>query len=161
MSTSILGFQAPLLRAVADSLGLKSVAEIARQPGVQAVYRVTVQYFDGRASNSVATLRRVQVGGAVCEVAYQRALHQKPLVHPIDDARYDEFIAALRGIHFDKMADQSGLPAYNSTDLWLVERAAGAFSHSVIAAPELALGDYNALVNAVRHGLPEALRMVK
>jgi hypothetical protein len=161
VSASILGFQAPLLRGIADSLGLKPVTEIARQPGVREVYRVTVQYFDGRASNSVATLRSTQVGGAVCEVAYQRALNRRPISHPIDEPRCQEFIQALKGIRFDKMADQSGLPAYNSTDLWLVERAAGTFSHSVILAPELARGDYNALANAVRHGLPEALRMVK
>jgi len=53
------------------------------------------------------------------------------------------------------------LPAYNLTDLWLIERAAGTFAHSVILAPELARDEYSKLVNAVKNGLPEALRVVK
>lgn len=161
MSASILGFQAPLLRAIADSLALAPVTTIARQAGVQEVCRITVQYYDGRACNSAATLRSTRVEGAVLEIAYQRALKRRPLVHTIDAERYAEFVKALKGIDFDHLGDQPDLPAYNSTDLWLVERAAGTFSHSVILAPELARDAYNRLANAVRHGLPEALREVR
>ena len=85
----------------------------------------------------------------------------KPITHPIEDARYQEFVKAVMGLHFDKLPDQPDLPAYNSTDLWLIERAAGTFSHSVILAPELARDEFSKLVNAVRNGLPEALRQVK
>jgi hypothetical protein len=161
MCASILGFQAPLLRAIADALALKPVTEIARQVGVREVYRITVQYYDGRACNSVATLHSSHVGGAALEVVYQRALKSQAITHSIEDARCREFTQAATGAHFDRMADQPDLPAYNSTDLWLVERAAGTFSHSVILAPELARDDFNRLANAVKHGLPEALRMVK
>ena len=165
MCASILGFQAPLLRAIADQLGLKPVTEIARTPGVQEVYRVTVQYYDGRACNSVATLRRSSAGalsdGAALETVYQRALARKPIAHRIEEARYEEFVRAVKSLNFDRMRDQPDLPDYNSTDLWLVERAAGTFAHSVILAPEQARDDYGRLVNAVRHGLPEALRQVK
>lgn len=164
MPASILGFQAPLLRAIADQLGLKPVTEIARAPGVQEVYRITVQYFDGRACNSVATLRR-QTGGVVIETAYQRALARKRITHTVNEERYREFAQAVKSLHFDRMRDQPNLPAYNTTDLWLFERAAGTFTHSVILAPELAppltTDTYGRLVNAVRNGLPEALRMVK
>ena len=79
MCASILGFQAPLLRAIADQLQLPPVAEIARQPGAHEVCRITVQYFDGRACNSVATLRGLPGSGNTLEVVYQRALLRKPL----------------------------------------------------------------------------------
>lgn len=160
MSASILGFQAPLLRAIADQLGLKPISEIARLPGVHEVYRITVQYFDGRACNSAATLRS-SLTGVVLETVYQRALARKPIAHGIDEARYEEFVQAVKSLRFDRMRDQPNLPDYNSTDLWLVERAAGTFYHNVILAPELARDAYGRLANAVKHGLPEALRQVK
>ena len=94
-------------------------------------------------------------------MAYQRALNRKPLSHRIEEQRYTEFITAVKGINFDHLPDQPDLPAYNSTDLWLVERAAGTYSHSVILAPELARDAHNRLANAIKHGLPEALRQVK
>lgn len=157
----MLGFQAPLLRSVAEQLRLPSVSELARQPGAQEIYRITVHYFDGRACSSVNTLRRTLAGGYVLESAYQRALASKPLTHPIDRERYSDFVRALKSLNFDHMGDQPNLPGYDSTDLWLVERGAGTFTHSVILAPELARETYARLVNAVKHGLPEALRQIK
>lgn len=161
MCASILGFQAPLLRSIADQLGLPPASEVARKPGVREVFRFTVHYYDGRACNSVATLSVVQTSGVRLENVYQRALNRKPITYPIEDARYAEFVRAVMGIHFDKLPDQPNLPAYNSTDLWMIERAAGTFLHSVILAPEFALNDYSKLTNAVRNGLSEALRVVK
>jgi hypothetical protein len=43
----------------------------------------------------------------------------------------------------------------------LVERAAGTFIHSVVVAPDTAVDHHARLVNAVKNGLPEALRLVK
>jgi hypothetical protein len=161
MCASMLGFQAPLLRSVADQLKLPSVKVIAQQPGVQEVYRITVHYFDGRACNSVATLRRSSTVGIRLETVYQHALGEQPLVHQIEDLRFEAFVKAVKGLRFDKLPDQPNLPDHHSTDLWLIERAAGTFAHSVILAPELARDDYSMLANAVKHGLPEALRVVK
>jgi hypothetical protein len=161
MSASILGFQAPLLRGIADQLGLKPISEIARKPDVTEVYRITVHYFDGRACNSVATLHATQTGEIVLEIAYEGALASKPITHEIDLTRWEDFVQAVKSLSFDRMRDQPNLPEYDSTDLWLVERAAGTFSHSVILAPEIALDAHGRLANAVRHGLPEALRQVK
>lgn len=158
---SILGFQAPLLRGIADQLKLTPIQEIARQPGVQEVYRITVDYYDGRASNSVATLRGALIGGVLLEMVYQRALGGRPITHHIENARYREFSQAVKGLNFDKMADQPGLPEYHYTDLWLIERAAATFYHSVIVAPTIARDTYSMLANAVKNGLPEALRQVK
>ena len=161
MCASILGFQAPLLRSVADQLGLPPVSEVARIPGVREVYRFTVHYYDGRACNSVATLGVSPTGGIQLENVYQRALLNKPLSYSIEAERYQEFVRAVMGLHFDKLPDQPNLPTYNLTDLWMIERAAGTFLHSVILAPEQARDEFSMLVNAVRHGLPEALRVVK
>ncbi len=161
MCASILGFQAPLLRGVADQLKLTPIQEIARQPGVQEVYRITVHYYDGRACNSVATLRSTLIDGVVLETVYQRALNHRPIVHRIENERYKVFTEAVKWLRFDRMQDQPDLPEYHSTDLWLVERAAGTFYHSVIVAPELARDSYARLANAVKNGLPEALRQVK
>ena len=161
MSASILGFQPPLLRGIAEALGLATVNSIARQPGTHEVYRISVLYYDGRACNSAATLYSAANAETVFEVAFQRALQRKPLRHRIEDERFETFVKALKSVRFDRMGDQPNLPAYLSTDLWLIERAAGTFSHSVIVAPEEARDDYGKLVNAVRHGLPEALRRVK
>jgi hypothetical protein len=157
MAGSVLRFHAPMLRAISDALRLEPVSQIARQPGTKAVYRITVNYYDGRASNSVATLHcaaeRIEL-----QVAYQRAFSAKPLTYRIDELRYETFVRALQSLRFDRMTDQPDLPEYNAADLWLVERAAGTFVHSVIVAPTLARDDHGRLVNAVRHGLPEALR---
>ncbi len=67
----------------------------------------------------------------------------------------------MASVSFDHLPDQPDLPGYDATDLWLVERAAGTFAHSVIVAPDLARDQYARLVNAVKHGLPAVLRQVK
>lgn len=155
-----LGYHLPTLRGVAEHLHLERVTQLARRPGMQAVYRITVHYFDGRASDSAATLYRTTADGVRFELRFQRALGGKPLSSPVSLDTYETFIKALQSIGFDHMDDQPNLPAYNMTDVWLIERGAGTFVHSVIVAPELASGAHARLVNAVRNGLPEALRMM-
>jgi hypothetical protein len=133
---------------------------MARRPGMQAVYRITIHYFDGRASNSVGTLYRTTADGVRLELRFQRALGGKPLSPPVSLVAYETFVKALQSIGFDHMDDQPNLPNYNMTDVWLIERAAGTFAHSVIVAPEFATDAHAWLVNAVKNGLPEALRIV-
>ncbi len=159
--SSLLGFQAPLLRSVADECRLPPIREVARAPGMQDAYRITIYLFDRRASDSISTLCCSTTGGAVLETVYQRTLLLNPIRHVIDAADYDEFVKALASVSFDRLPDQSGLPDYDATDLWLIERAAGTFAHSVIVAPDLAQDQYARLVNAVKHGLPAVLRQVK
>lgn len=154
-----LTFHAPLLRAIADRMALPPIAESARAAGIIGVYRFSVHYFDGRAHDSVATLRHVSTGAWI-EVHYDHQ-PQKPVITPIPLDRYQLLVKAFVRLQFDKMSDQDNLSSYDSTDLWLVERAAGTFVHSVILAPALATGVHNGLANAVRHALPEALEMVK
>lgn len=155
----LLGFQAPALRAVAESLRLPTVAQIARMPAVAAVYRITVMYHDGRASNSAATVVQRRDGN-ILELAYTRALTGKPITHTIPQARLDAFARTLAQLGFDRLPDQPDLPDRNVVDLWLIERGAGTFVRGVIVAPELAREKYAALIDAVKTHLPEALREI-
>lgn len=154
---SIIGYHAPALRAIAESLGLEPVSRIAKQPGVQAVYRVTMLIHDGRASSAAATVTRVGQG-VVLELAYQRALDGKHLTRTLPIPRYERFTSALVALGFDHLPDQPDLPDRPTADLWMVERAAGTFNRAVVLAPALAEGKHLSLVNAVRTYLPEALR---
>ncbi|NDJ60144.1 MAG: hypothetical protein GYB67_03415 [Chloroflexi bacterium] len=161
MSPSLLGFQAPLLRAVAESLHLPKITAVAREPGMQAVYRITIHYYDRRFCDSVGTLRHKLTTGAALTMHYQRALSDKPLTHTLLPRRCQEWAHTLQRLRFDSLPDQPGLPDYDATDLWLIERAAGSFTKSVIVAPDLATGGHADLVAAVRAHLPETLRAVK
>jgi hypothetical protein len=159
--SSILGYYFPTMRGIAQRLKLETVAQIAQRPGVQAVYRVTVHYYDGRACDSVTTLCKSVADGITLDIRFQNALGGKPLTQLIAPARFEEFVKALWGIGFDHMRDEPLLTGYRPVDVWLVERAAGGFVHGVILAPELAKDNHARLVNAIRNGLPEALRIVK
>ncbi|HLU08117.1 MAG TPA: hypothetical protein VK003_00485 [Oceanobacillus sp.] len=147
-----------LLRGITERIGLPATTQVARRPGVQVVYRVTVHYRDGRACDSVATLVKSVAEGVRLEIHYQNALEGKPLTPEIPPERYEDFVQALQNIGFDQMRDQPDLP--NAADLWLVERASGTFVHGVVVAPDSASEQHARLVNAVRNGLPEALRMI-
>lgn len=158
----LLGYHVPLLRAVADEIGLPTVAALARQPGASEVCRVTAHYYDRRACDSVGTVIKWMTGGAVLEMIYRHALDHKPLVYPVDADRARALLTALKTAGFDKLDDQPNLPARDAADVWLIERAAGTFYHSVVVAPEIVqTAAHRALMDAVRRHLPEALRMVK
>ena len=162
MDGSLFNSHAPSLRAIADAMQLESVSLLVRRPGVQDVYRITVHYYDRRACDSVATLSKSITGGVTLDVVHRRALDHKPLTYRVDDARLRAFVAMIQRVRFDKLTDQPNLPVYDSTDLWLIERAAGTFRKSVIVAPANADADpYKMLVEAVRNYMPEALRQVK
>jgi hypothetical protein len=154
---SIIGYHAPALRAVAESLGLEPIAQIAKQPGVQAVYRATMLIHDGRASSAAATMKRIGQGVSL-ELAYQRALDGRHLVRALPIIRYERLASALAALGFDHLPDQPNLPDRPTADLWMIERAAGTFHRAVILAPALAEGVHLQLADAVRTHLPEALR---
>ncbi|HYO87965.1 MAG TPA: hypothetical protein VER79_04910 [Candidatus Limnocylindrales bacterium] len=152
-------FHAPTLLAVAARCGLRTVGQTARQPGMQGVFRVTISYHDRRARDTVTTITRAAVGLAL-DIVFDGAVG-KPLHHAFDPDRYDAFARALTGVGFDHLKDAPNLPAPGKGDVWLIERAAGSFAHGLLLAPDHAEGVYSRLVNAVRNGLPEALRQVQ
>lgn len=159
-----LTFHAPLLRSVAGRLHLPTVITLARAAGVIGVWRITVHYYDGRHPDSVATLIRRMGSMTTLERRSERP-DDRPVVRTLSDARWETFNRALVSLRFDSLTDQPDLPVYDTTDLWLVERAAGIFVHSVIVAPDLAdtvwrttgRESWARLVSAVRNGLPEAV----
>ncbi|MFN8379574.1 MAG: hypothetical protein U0452_12980 [Anaerolineae bacterium] len=120
---------------------------------------MTVDYHDRRARASVTTISRTAVGIRL-EIAFDGVLG-KALQHPFDLDRYNTFTQALLGLGFDRLKDAPDLPAPGKGDVWLIERAAGSFAHGLLLAPDRAEGVYARLMNAVRHGLPEALRQVQ
>jgi hypothetical protein len=121
---------------------------------------LAVFHHDGRVRDCVATLIDSQIDGARLENVYRVAFNEKPIVYRIPRDRYQRFVDALRGVRFDQLADQPDLPSHG-VDLWLLERAAGTYSKSVVLAPALADGDYWTLASAVTMFLPEALREVR
>lgn len=152
-------YQAYLLRSIGDQMKLTPLQKVAMQPGISAVYRLTVRYHDRRACDSVATLQRWREQMTL-EIVYRGRFDHKPLKMTIQPTRYEAFVASLHKLHFDHLKDQPNLPTYGA-DLWLLERAAGSFAKSLILAPELAVGIYVELVNAVKTYLPEMLREVQ
>lgn len=149
---------AALLRDIAEALELPPVRRLARAPGVCAVCRVTVHRDDRRALDAVATVIRDSAGVSL-EVRYEGLRHLRPVRHPLAVDRLAALLLAWQRAGFDRLRDQPGLPLHGA-DLWLLERAAGTFVHSVIVAPQTAVGQHAALVAAVREHLPEALREV-
>jgi len=148
-----------LLRAILDTTQQRPLTQIARMPGVNEVYRLTQHTYDRRSRDSVATLFLTRIGARV-EIVYSATFGGKPLVYALSPERAQHFVSALRQAGFDQLADQDDLPDYDSTDSWLLERAAGAYTHSVILAPDLAIGRHEQVVEAVLLYLPEALRPV-
>jgi hypothetical protein len=154
-------YKASALFAIADQLELPILKHLGRTPGVKALYRLTVRYHDRRAADSVATLTAMTVGGPpVLDVIYRGLFEQKPLRFSIEPLLYEAFISTLDTLRFDRLPDQPGIPVYG-TDLWLLERAAGSFSTSLLLAPDRATGVYASLVMLVRARLPEAIRTIQ
>jgi hypothetical protein len=156
----LLAPHAPTLRAIIESVGVAALADIIRQPGVSAVYRLTVYHHDGRARDTVSTLIHAPVSGSRLETVVRLMFGGKPLVYNVLPRRYEHFVNRLNAANFDQLGDQPSLPPYGA-DLWLLERAAGSFNKSLILAPDRAEGVYASLVAAVRDHLPEALREVR
>ena len=151
--------QAFLLRAIGERLRQEPVKRIIKAPGLQAVYRITVYYHDRRALDSVATVREMAQGDPELTMVFRGIFDDRPIKRTIPRQRYETFTQALQRLRFDHLKDPPGLPQ-SGKDLWMIERAAANFIHSVIVAPETATGVYAELVDAIRTQLPEALRTI-
>ena len=150
--------QAFLLRTIAERLGQEPVKRMIKAPGMRAVYRVIAYYHDRRALDSVATLCAMVQQDPALAVVYRGIFHHQPIRHVVPRRRYEDFVGALQKANFDHLKDQPGMPQH--ADLWMIERAAGSYVHSVLVAPETADGVHGDLVNTVKTHLPEALRMI-
>jgi hypothetical protein len=152
-------FLASMLRSIAEQMGIIPTEQTALRPGVRAVYRLTIRYHDRRSRDSVATVTRRGGDGAELGVVFYGLFNHKPLIFPVTPQDYTAFSDGLSQLRFDRLDDQSGVPFYG-VDLWMFERAAGSFYHSVIVAPELAEGTYWQLVRLAYTHLPEAVREI-
>ena len=147
------------IRLIALRLKQDDVRNLTRRPGINEVFRVTIQYHDARHPNQVATL--VRSHGRVCplHVVYDKPGKDVYFDHDIPYDRYQTLLSTLRRLKFDGLDDQPDVPFFD-VDLWLVERASGSFYHDVVLSPESARGFYRELILAIRQHLKESLRTI-
>jgi hypothetical protein len=155
-----LEYLASLLTNIVEQMKLTPLEKLALQPGVRAVYRLTIRYHDRRAHDSVATLVRTSANGATLEIVFRGRFDQKPLSSKVTQADYEGLVAGFQKVNFDKLGDQPKLMSYGE-DLWMWERAAGTFHKSVLLAPEGAEGVYWQLVRLAWTHLGEAVRVLE
>ncbi len=148
---------ASALRGIGEQVGVSPLAQIAREPGMKATYRLTIRYHDRRSSDSVATLR--WSNEAVLSVVYRGLFGHRPVIFGIERERYENFAQEMTKLGFDRLGDQPNIPPHGA-DLWLLERASGSFYKSVVIAPELTGSVYARMVFEVHRILPEAIRAV-
>ena len=65
----------------------------------------------------------------------------------------------MRQARFDRLSDQNGL-SFTDRSLWLIQRAAGAYSHGIVVAPDKPQLPWSSIVNAIDQYLPQAIREV-
>lgn len=150
---------AHIFRETAERIGVPMVQDIIKQPGVKAVYRITLHHYDFRAADSVATVKSPTQGDVTLDVRYLGRFNHQPLTRRLSREDYERLNAVFRDIKFDKMIDQQDVSPYG-VDLCMVERGAGSFVKSVIFAPQKVEGAYTSLFNAIHAYLPEVLREV-
>lgn len=149
--------RADQLRLIAVRLGQGELKNVTQEPGVHEALRVSVFYHDGRAPNSVATLRRSLGETCALQVAYDKSPRPVYFDLSVPRERYQNLLGMLRRTGFDNLDDQPDLPFYG-IDLWLVERSAGSFYHDIVLSPETAGGNYREIVRAFRQYLQESIR---
>ena len=147
-----------ILRECAERANVLPVKQIATQPGIKAVYRVTLHHPDWRCADAVVTVTR-DGEGVSREAVYAGCFNNQPITRPITIATYNAFVGLVGQAKFDKLGDQVDIPTLNA-DLCLFERAAGTFVKSVIFTPQKATGSYEFLLQAIQTYLPEALREI-
>lgn len=153
-------YLASLLTAIIEQMKLRPIEKLALQPGVRAVYRLTIRYHDRRAHDSVATLIRTSGEGATLEMVFRGRFDQKALSSRVSQGDYEGLVSGFQKVNFDKLGDQPKLKTYGH-DLWMWERAAGTFHKSVLLAPSEAEGAYWQLVRLAWTHLGEAVRMLE
>lgn len=150
---------APILRGIAEKIGLESVKDLIKQPIIKTVFRVTMYYQDFRASHSVATLTRTLQAESPLAVNFYNRFDNKPIVRQLPLKAYNAFVHDFNQARFDKLSDQNTSPY--GKDLCMIEYSTGGFVHSVIFAPAEANDEYDTLYTAIKTHIPEALREVK
>jgi hypothetical protein len=147
------------IRLIALRLKQDEIKNVLQQPGINEVFRVTIQYDSRAHANQVATLTRGHGGTCALKVVYDKPGKDVYFTYAVDAERYKALLSALRRLKFDDLDDQPDVPFFG-VDLWLIERGSGSFYHDVVIAPDSARGFYRELVLTVREHLKEALRAI-
>ncbi|MBC8170810.1 MAG: hypothetical protein H7X77_04040 [Anaerolineae bacterium] len=148
-----------LLHNLANRAGVPPLKQVALQPGMKTVWRVTVHYDRVATSHVIVTLKRFGYENVVVETVYPGHFGNQPITRSLQLADYERLTQALQQFDFDKLSDQPNIPFYG-VDVWLVERAAGGFLKSVGFSPQSASGDHARLMALLRQYLPEVTREI-
>lgn len=145
------------LYAVADNLSLPTLRSLAKQVAVVSVLRITAYYPERAARHTVATLIERTPDSRMMEIVYEGFFEHKPLKHSISRDALEKVMLTLRQVKFDKLLDQPNV-TYHDKSLWLISRAAGTFTHSIIVSPDVPQLPYSQIVNAIDAYFPTAIR---
>ena len=124
-----------------------------------SVLQVTAYYFGRRVRHSVARVIEYQLGEVEMLLVYEGFNRHKPLQLSVPKDHLEKLLRALRQARFDTLGDQDGL-SFADRSLWLIQRAAGAYSHGVTVAPDRPQLPWSSIVNAIDDYLPGAIREV-
>ena len=148
-----------LVYEAADNFGRPRLSDIARQVGVISALRITAYYPQRRLRHSVACVIEHQREAPRMEIVYEGFNRHRPLQLKLARADWERLMDALHQVKFDRLADQPNL-SYTARSLWLIQRAAGIYCHSVMVTPAVPQLPYAAIVNAIDAYLPQAIREI-
>lgn len=146
------------LRGVATALRLPPVRQLALEPAIREVFRVTVQYSGGRFSPVVTTVLR-RVNTFESQTVYAVLFQSVPLVRNLTLDDYESFAAAVRALGFDRLPDDVSALNINA-DLWFIERAAASFSKSLLINASQPQNPYAQVITCFTRFVPELTRQI-
>jgi len=146
------------LRGVASALRLPSVRQLALEPAIREVFRVTVQYSGGHFSPVVTTVLR-RVSTFESQTVYAVLFHSVPLMRSLSLDEYESFASAVRALGFDRLPDDVGALDINA-DLWFIERAAASFSKSLLINASQPQPPYAQVIDCFTRLVPEVKRQI-
>ena len=150
-------FDGSILYQLARDLDLPDLMSVARRAGVMSVLQISVFYAERRLRHSVARVIEDQLGEVQMNLVYEGQHRRRPRPFSVARDRFERLTLALRQARFDTLRDQPGI-SYADHSLWLIQRAAGGYSHGVIVAPSKPEPPYSSIVNAIDAYLPAAVR---
>ncbi len=145
------------LRHVAVQIGLDSLQEMVKKPGINEALRLTVVYAEApaRPPDQTVTL----IAGHVerwQELGYLVPGRLVRRLDAFDPMRYDAIRRQIMQLGFDRLDDQNAVKLQG--DVWLLERAAVGYHHDVVLLPGQASNIHLTLVERLRRFWPEAVQ---
>lgn len=148
------------IHSIQSRTKVAAIRDIATQPDVQTVWRITVYYVDGRAHNSVATLTQTTGQATLALVThFVDFCDGRPIARQITQEAYRRLLAVLHGVQFDTMYFPESALLHTPT-VWHIERATARFVHQLTLSPHCHDKPYCVVVNAIDSYLPDAIREI-